>query len=167
MGEWLYLAVYPLHGPGHDRSVGELMYLTVCSLRGPRHDSSVGEWMHLAVCPPCGPGHDSSVGEWMNLAVYTPRGLGHDISVGEWIYLTVCPRSPWSGLNSQPWRSISMDFSLVNHTLPARPESAWQKMAQSPPQWHRTTCGHQGGRPKFNRGQTMVENNNKINAHNS
>ena len=32
--------------------------------------------------------------------------------------------------NSQP--CISRDFSLVDHTLPTRPEPAWQKMAQSP-----------------------------------
>jgi len=25
------------------------------------------------------------------------------------------------------------------------------------PQWHHTTCEHQGGRPKFNHGQTMAE----------
>jgi len=25
-----------------------------------------------------------------------------------------------------------MDFSLADHTLPTRPEPAWQKMAQSP-----------------------------------
>jgi len=29
-------------------------------------------------------------------------------------------------------RSISRDFSLADHTLPTRPEPAWQKMAQSP-----------------------------------
>jgi len=34
--------------------------------------------------------------------------------------------------NSQPRRSISRDFSLADHTLPTRPEPAWQKMAQSP-----------------------------------
>ena len=39
----MYLTVYPLHGPGHDSSVGERMYLTVCPLHGLGHDSSVGE----------------------------------------------------------------------------------------------------------------------------
>ena len=39
---------------------------------------------------------------------------------------------PWPGFNSHPWRSISRDFSLPDHTLPTRPEPAWPKMAQSP-----------------------------------
>jgi len=34
--------------------------------------------------------------------------------------------------SSHPRRSISRDFSLADHTLPTRPEPAWQKMAQSP-----------------------------------
>jgi len=38
----------------------------------------------------------------------------------------------WPGFNSHPRRSISRDFSLTYHTLPTRPEPAWQKMAQSP-----------------------------------
>ena len=46
----------------HDSSVGEWMYLTVCPLCGPGHDSSVGEWMYLTVCPLCGPGSISSRG---------------------------------------------------------------------------------------------------------
>ena len=29
----------------HDSSMGEWMYLTVCPLHGPGHDSSVEEWM--------------------------------------------------------------------------------------------------------------------------
>jgi len=52
------------------------MYLPVCPLHGPGHDSSVGEWMYLPVCPLHGPGHDSSVGDWMYLTVCPPRGLG-------------------------------------------------------------------------------------------
>jgi len=36
------------------------------------------------------------------------------------------------GFNSRQWRSISRDFSLADHTLPTRPEPAWQKIAQSP-----------------------------------
>jgi len=52
------------------------MYLTVCPLHGPGHDSSVGEWMVLTVCPPRGPGHDSSVGEWMYLTVCPLRSPG-------------------------------------------------------------------------------------------
>jgi len=67
--------------------------------------------------------------------------------------------SPWPlrGFNSRTWQSFSSDFSLADHTLPTRPEPAWQKMAQSPPQWHHTTCRHRGGRPKSNHGQTMAE----------
>ena len=34
--------------------------------------------------------------------------------------------------NFQSWQSFSRDFSLPDHTLPTRPEPAWQKMAQSP-----------------------------------
>jgi len=40
--------------------------------------------------------------------------------------------SLWPGFNSRPWRSISRDFFLADHTLPTRPEPAWHKMAQSP-----------------------------------
>ena len=36
------------------------------------------------------------------------------------------------GFNSQPWRSISRDFSLADHTLPTRPEPAWQQNTESP-----------------------------------
>lgn len=46
-----------------------------------------------------------------------------------WIKLTVLSLHPW--FNSQPWRSNSRDVSLVNHTLPTCPDSAWQKMAWS------------------------------------
>jgi len=42
-----------------------------------------------------------------------------------------CLSSPWPGFHSRPWRSISRDFSLADHTLPTRPEPARQKMAQS------------------------------------
>ena len=56
MGEWVYLNVCLLRGPGHDGSVGEWVYLNVCLLRGPGHDSSVGEWMFLTPCPLRSPG---------------------------------------------------------------------------------------------------------------
>jgi len=36
-----------------------------------------------------------------------------------------------AGLNSRPWQSISRDFSLADHTLLARSDPAWQKLAQS------------------------------------
>jgi len=36
------------------------------------------------------------------------------------------------GFNSQPWGSISKEFYLADHTLPTRPEPAWQKIPQSP-----------------------------------
>jgi len=39
---------------------------------------------------------------------------------------------PMAWFNSQPWRSISREISLADHTLPTHPESAWQKRAQSP-----------------------------------
>jgi len=51
--------------------------------------------------------------------------------MGERMNLTVCPPCG-PGFNSQPWQSISRDFSLTDHTLPTRPEPAWQKMVQSP-----------------------------------
>jgi len=57
--------------------------------------------------------------------------FSHDSSLEEWMNLAVCPlRGP--GLKSQSWRSISMEFPLVDHTLLTRPEPAWQKMAQYP-----------------------------------
>ena len=68
--------------------------------------------MYLTVCPLCGPGHDSSVGEQTNLTVCPPHG--HAIP------------------SEFPWRNISRDFSLADHTLATRPETAWQTMAQSP-----------------------------------
>jgi len=40
--------------------------------------------------------------------------------------------SRWPGFNPHQLRSISRDFSLADHTLPTRPEPAWQKIAQSP-----------------------------------
>ena len=46
------------------------------------------------------------------------------------MYLTVCPL-PWPGFNSQLCRSILRVFPLADHTLPTRPEPAWQKIAQS------------------------------------
>jgi len=49
---------------------GEWMYLIVCPLGGPGHDSSVGEWMYLTVCPFCRPGHGRSVGKWTNFIVW-------------------------------------------------------------------------------------------------
>jgi len=38
----------------------------------------------------------------------------------------------WPGFNTRVWPSNSKDFYLADHTLPAHPEPAWQKMAQSP-----------------------------------
>ena len=67
----MYLTVCPLHGLGHDSSVGKWMYLTVCPLHGLGHDSSVG---YLTVCPTCGQGYDSSVGRWMYLTVCPLHG---------------------------------------------------------------------------------------------
>jgi len=43
------------------------------------------------------------------------------------VMMAHCLPSLWPGFNS-----ISRDFSLAGHTLPTRPEPAWQKMAQSP-----------------------------------
>jgi len=34
-------------------------------------------------------------------------------------------------MHMEPQRSISRAFSLADHTLPTRPEPAWQRMAQS------------------------------------
>jgi len=48
------------------------------------------------------------------------------------MYLTVCPRCGPGSIPMQPLRSISGNFFLADHTLPTRPESAWQKMAHSP-----------------------------------
>jgi len=44
-------------------------------------------------------------------------------------------------------------------TMPTCPEPAWQKVAQSPPQWHDIPCGYRGGRPTSNHWQTMAEKN--------
>jgi len=43
-----------------------------------------------------------------------------------------CLSSPWPGFNFQPWRSISRNISLADHTQPTCPEPAWQEMAPSP-----------------------------------
>jgi len=90
--------------------------------------------------------------------------MAGDSSVGEWINLSLSSLSP--GFNSRSWGSISRDFSLPDHTLPTRPEPAWQKMAQYPHQWHHKTGGNWGGRPKFNHRQITAEmkNNNIIAA---
>ena len=40
-----------------------------------------------------------------------------------------CLLSQWPWFNSQPWRSISREFFLVDQTLATCPESEWQKMA--------------------------------------
>jgi len=66
------------------------------------------------------------VNKWhLNISAYTK--LYH------WqMHLTVRMSSLWPGFNLRPWRSISRDFTLADHTLPARPEPAWQKRAQSP-----------------------------------
>jgi len=141
----MYLSVCPLHGPGHDSSVGEWMYHTVCPPCGPGHNSSVGEGMNLTVCPRCGPGHNSSVGKWMNLTVYPPCGPGHESSVGKWMNLTACPLR---GPGSTPSHGGVFQWIFPRLiTMPTQPESSWQ-------QWRRTTCGHGVGRPKSNHGQT-------------
>jgi len=46
------------------------------------------------------------------------------------MYRTVCPLR---GPGSIPGQGgcILIDFSLINHTLPIRPDPVWQKMAQS------------------------------------
>ena len=59
----------------------------------------------------------------------------------------VCLSSLWSRFNSQPWQSISSNFSLADHTLLAHPE----------PAWHHTACEQWGGRENFNYGQAMAE----------
>ena len=46
--------------------------------------------------------------------------------------LTICPLCGPGSTPTQPWWSVSRDFSPAAHTLPARPEPVWQKMAQSP-----------------------------------
>jgi len=47
------------------------------------------------------------------------------------MYLTAC-FFHGTGSISVPRRNISRDFSMADHTLPTRPASTWQKMAQSP-----------------------------------
>ena len=40
---------------------------------------------------------------------------------------------------------------------------SWASVAENgsiSPQWHHTTCGQRGGRPKFNHGQTMADRKN-------
>jgi len=40
---------------------------------------------------------------------------------------------------------------------------SWASLGENgsiPPQWHHTTCGQRGGRPKFNHGQTMADRKN-------
>jgi len=63
------------------------MYLAVCPLLGTGHGRSVGEWMNLTVCPLHGTSLDSSVGEWMNLTVCALQSLSS--TPGQWHYVTV------------------------------------------------------------------------------
>ena len=76
------------------------------------------------------------IAQWKNKYIsdtVCPLGVpGHDSSVEEQIHLRYCLSSLLPGFNSRLWQSISRDFSLADHTLPTRPEPAWQKMAQSP-----------------------------------
>jgi len=46
--------------------------------------------------------------------------------------MCLCSHSLLSRFNTQPWQSISMVFSMADHTLPTRPEPVWQKIDQSP-----------------------------------
>jgi len=48
------------------------------------------------------------------------------------MHVSHCLSSPWLRFNSRPRWNILRDFSLADHTLAARPEPAWPKMAQSP-----------------------------------
>jgi len=72
----------------------------------------------------------------------------------EWISF-VCPRSLGSirghgrFLRDFPWQT----------TLLSQHSRKWLNS----PQWHHTTCGHWGGRPKSNHGQTMAEKNTNDN----
>jgi len=43
-------------------------------------------------------------------------------------YPTVCPPCGPGSIPMQLRRSISRDFSLAEHTLPTRPEPAWQEI---------------------------------------
>jgi len=56
------------------------------------------------------------------------------------MYLIVCP---FCGPGSIPGHGGVFQgiFSLADHTLPTHHEPAWQKMTQSPLQWHHTSCG--------------------------
>jgi len=92
----------------HDSSVGEWKYLTVCPLYGPGHDSSVREWMYLTVCPPCGPGYDSSVGEWMYLTVCPLYGPG-SIPMVEYFKRFLLG---WSPSASPSWASVAENDSI-------------------------------------------------------
>ena len=84
------------------------MYPTVCPLHGPSHDITVGDWMYLTVPSVA----RVTIAQWEN----------------ECISLSVLSmaRGQFS-----PVAEHFEGFSLADHTLPTRPESVWQKMAQS------------------------------------
>jgi len=82
--------------------------------------------------------------------------VSHDSSVG---LLTVCPpRGPGS---------IPSHGGLFKGFFPDWSHSAnpsWASVAENgsiSPQWHQTTCGQRGERPKFNFGQTMADRRKK------
>jgi len=55
----------------------------------------------------------------------------------------------WTGFNSQPWWSISRDFSLTDHILPTRPEPAsWAGLLGCRPE---PAFWRHWGKPKSNR----------------
>ena len=128
-----------------------------------------------------GPGHDSSVGEWINL---TDCPLQAQVMIAQWenecISLSVLPVA-WVRIVQWENECISLSVLSVARVMIAQREIECISLSvltvarvQFPtvveyfranvaedgwisPQWHHSPCGHWGGRPKSNHGQTVAE----------
>jgi len=72
------------------------------------------------------------------------------------MFLTVYPLSV-SQVQFPAAAEYFKKFSLADHTLPTRPEPAWQKMAQSPVSGTTHNSGTWKSKANSNHEQTMIE----------
>jgi len=76
------------------------------------------------------------------------------------MYFTVCPLRGLGLIPSHSGVFQGIFPWLITLCQPVRASVA--EKGSISPQWHHTTCGNRGGRPKSNHGQTMAERNKTV-----
>ena len=141
----------PLRGPGHDTSVGEWIYLTVCVLSVAR--VMIPQWENECISLSVLSMNRVMIAQWENECISLSVLSVNRVMIAQWENECISLSVLFMARVQFPAVYLKVIFPwLIPDANPS-----WASVAENgSPQWHDTSCGHRGGTPLSNHGQTMA-----------